>query len=284
VLNRAAAQGIDNRDIRGLRFITAFLDGNVASMQEQVKWAIGKPHELYMLGLQANAAAAWGRLREARQLKDRAAQLASQKDYRGTGANIAADFARWEAALGNEKDACAHVAGALFAVQDWRVLVRQATALLFCNELAGVEKIAANLETKYPNHTVVQEVMLPSIRAALQARKGEPEKALETLRQISSRTPLTSFLPAYLCGETYLMQSKGTEAVSEFKKIVNQRGLDPLSPYYPLAHLGIARGYAIAGQVDESRKAYELFFVLWKHADPDLPIVLQARAEYEKLH
>jgi eukaryotic-like serine/threonine-protein kinase len=130
----------------------------------------------------------------------------------------------------------------------------------------------------------VREVMLPSIRAALQARKGEPEKALETLRQISSRTPLTSFLPAYLCGEVYLMQSQGTEAVSEFKKIVNQRGLDPLSPYYPLAHLGIARGYAIAGQVNESRKAYELFLTLWKHADPDLPIVLQARAEYQKLH
>jgi DNA-binding winged helix-turn-helix (wHTH) protein/tetratricopeptide (TPR) repeat protein len=284
VLSRAAAQGIDNRDIRGLRFITAFMDGNVAIMQEQVKWAVGKPHELYMLGLQANAAAAWGRLGEARDLARQAALLASQKDFRGTGASIAAEIARWEAALGNNDDACAEIKASQFPLQDWRVLVRQASALLFCNDWDGVEAISESLASKYPTHTVVQTVMIPAFRAAVQARKGEPETALQTLRQLSSRTPLTTFLPAYLCGELYLMQSKGQEAVFEFMKIVNQRGLDPLSPYYPLAHLGVARGYALAGQANESRKAYQLFLNLWKNGDPTLPIIRQARAEYERLH
>jgi eukaryotic-like serine/threonine-protein kinase len=239
---------------------------------------------LYMLGQQANAAAAWGRLDEARDLERQAALLASQMDFRGTGASIAADISRWEAALGNEKDACAEIKGSQFPARDWRVMVRQASALLFCNDWDGVEAITELLASKYPNHTVVQTVMLPALRAAVQARKGEPEKALQTLRQLSSRAPLTTFLPAYLCGELYLMQAKGQEAVSEFRKIVNQRGLDPLSPYYPLAHLGVARGYAMAGQINESRKAYELFFTLWKNADPNLPVVLQARAEYQRLH
>jgi len=91
------------------------------------------------------------------------------------------------------------------------------------------------------------------------------------------------FWPQYVRGQAYLKLSKGAEAAAEFRKILEHRGWDPLSPLYPHAHLGIARALALSGDTSKSRKTYEDFFALWKDADPDLAALIEAKKEYEKV-
>jgi len=89
--------------------------------------------------------------------------------------------------------------------------------------------------------------------------------------------------PAYVRGLAYLRGGAGTEAMAEFQKIIDHRGVVAISALYPLAHLGLARAAALTGDTAKSRKAYEDFFALWKDADPDIPILQQAKQEYDKL-
>ena len=91
------------------------------------------------------------------------------------------------------------------------------------------------------------------------------------------------FQIAYLRGQAYLNQHKGADAAAEFQKILDHRGWQPASPLYPLAHLGLARAAALSGDTTKARTAYQDFFALWKDADPDIPILQEARREYEKL-
>ena len=90
-------------------------------------------------------------------------------------------------------------------------------------------------------------------------------------------------MPPYTRGQAYLKLRKGAEAAAEFQKILDHRGWDPISYLYPLAHLGLARAAALTGDVAGSRKAYQDFLALWKDADADLPILIEAKKEYAAL-
>ncbi len=114
-------------------------------------------------------------------------------------------------------------------------------------------------------------------------RCGSAAQAIEQLQPVSRYEAAAEFWPQYLRGLAYLNLKRGAEAAAEFQKILDHRGESPLSPLYPLAHLGLARAAALAGDTAKSRKAYEDFFALWKDADTDIPILQQARQEYEKL-
>ena len=115
--------------------------------------------------------------------------------------------------------------------------------------------------------------------------RGNSAEALRQLHKAKSYEMgwLAGFWPTYFRGQAYLRQGSAPEAMAEFQKIIDRRGVWPAGVHYPLAHLGLARAAALAGDTGRSRKAYQDFFSLWKEADQDIPILLEARKEYERL-
>ena len=129
-------------------------------------------------------------------------------------------------------------------------------------------------------------VWLPLIRATLELKRGSaagPDKAVQLLQPARQYEAAIFFKPMWVRGQAHLQAKNGARAAAEFQKIIEHRGWDVLSPLWPLAHLGLARAAALQGDVAKSRKAYEDFFRLWKEADVELPVLIEAKKEYERL-
>jgi predicted Zn-dependent protease len=124
-------------------------------------------------------------------------------------------------------------------------------------------------------------VWLPTARAAVEVRHGNPGKAVELLRA-AAPYELGNLDVVYARGQAYLAARAGAEAAAEFQKMLDHQGA-VAGPVYPLAHLGLGRAWALAGDSARSRKAYQDFLALWKEADLDIPILQEARQEYAKL-
>jgi len=165
-----------------------------------------------------------------------------------------------------------------------------ALALARAGDTAGAEKLAAELDKTFPLDTLVQRYWLPTIRAGRALERKDPNRAIELLKvastiELSSVTPdLSIFLcPVHLRGEDYLMLHDGKRAAAEFQKFIDHRGVVMNFPWGALARVGLARAYALQGDVAKARAAYQDFLALWKDADPDVPIPKKAKAEYAKL-
>jgi eukaryotic-like serine/threonine-protein kinase len=165
-----------------------------------------------------------------------------------------------------------------------------ALALARAGDTAGAEKLAAELDKTFPLDTLVQRYWLPTIRAGRALERKDPNRAIELLKvastiELSSVTPdLSIFLcPVHLRGEDYLMLHDGKRAAAEFQKFIDHRGVVMNFPWGALARVGLARAYAMQGDVAKARAAYKDFLALWKDADPDVPIPKKAKAEYAKL-
>jgi tetratricopeptide (TPR) repeat protein len=261
-------------------------------MQQQVDHVAGTPSEAGMLAQQSQTAAYGGHVRRARELTRRAVELALQ-DGRREGAGLySAGDALWEAAHGACGNAKQAVARTLALTRGRRPLSWSALALAVCGESGQAQQLADEMVRRFPQDSFFQASWLPMVHGAMAMRRGEPARALELL-QPAARAELggnTALWPAYLRGLAYLDQGAGREALSEFQKLLDHRGV--LAPkdfnpvgitLYPLAHLGRARAAAGAGDVDESRRAYETLFALWKDGDPDIPILRAATREYRQL-
>ena len=165
-----------------------------------------------------------------------------------------------------------------------------ALALARAGDTAGAEKLAAELDKTFPLDTLVQRYWLPTIRAGRALERKDPNRAIELLKvastiELSSVTPdLSIFLcPVHLRGEDYLMLHDGKRAAAEFQKFIDHRGVVMNFPWGALARVGLARAYAMQGDVAKARAAYQDFLALWKDADPDVPIPKKAKAAYAKL-
>jgi tetratricopeptide (TPR) repeat protein len=143
-------------------------------------------------------------------------------------------------------------------------------------------KLAAAVAAQFPAATFIHTIMLPGVEAAVEVRGGVPVKAIEALRA-SAPYERANHLSIYLRGQAYLKAGQGAEAVKEFQKILDNRGTSRVNVLYPLAHLGVARAAAQSGDAAKARKAYQDFFAIWKDADPEIPILLEAKREYAKL-
>jgi tetratricopeptide (TPR) repeat protein len=157
---------------------------------------------------------------------------------------------------------------------------------------AQAQKIADNVAREFPLDTVVHSYWLPTIRASLALNRHEPAKAIELLQPASpyelgfisvGYIRYGSLYPVYVRGQAYLQLHQGNEAAAEFQKFLDHRGFVFNFPLGALAHLGLARAYALSGDTTKSRSAYQDFFALWKNADLDIPILKEAKGEYEKL-
>ncbi len=273
----------------GLYFI-AFVEGDTAGMQRQAEWARGKPGEHTMLSTQAQAAAFQGKLRESRDLRRRAVEVALQRNLKESAANITAAGALNEASFANSRQAREEAQAALAIARGFQALTNAATAFALAGVAGRAQAIADELHKRFPTDTLVNAVDVPIIRATMELQRGKADKAIELLRAAGPYELGIAGLGAggglgaiYIRGQAYLGAKAGKEAAAEFQKILDHRGVAPVSPLYPLAQLGLARASALAGDVAKARKSYQDFLALWKDADPDIPVLREAQAEYARL-
>jgi tetratricopeptide (TPR) repeat protein len=285
VLDEMVARKQDDMLTRVGLFAIAFVQGDAPSMKAQAEWAAGKPREGDMLALQASAAAFVGKVRESRDLARRAVDGLKRVDFKERAAAVAATEALTEAVLGDRVAALEFVRTALSIGRGQDALTWSAAA----TALAGDARVARGLidevrQRLQPNPRVEATRLAPA-EAILEIQRGNPGKAIDLL---SAAVPYelgtdSLFLPTHIRGEAYLHSGNGPEAARQFQKILDHRGTNPVAPLYALAHLGLARASALSADNAASRKAYQDFLALWKDADPDVPVLLQARQEYAKL-
>jgi eukaryotic-like serine/threonine-protein kinase len=214
---------------------------------------------------------------------------AQHNDAKETAASYQAAAALREVESGNQEQALAAADAALKLAPNRDVRAMAALALARAGDTAAAEKLAAELDKTFPLDTLVQRYWLPMVRVAVALERKDPSQAVELLKAASTieygqPTYLAVFLcPVYLRGEAYLMLHDGNAAAVEFQKFVDHRGLVVNFPWGALARLGLARAYAMQGDTVKARKSYQDFLNLWKDADPDIPILKEAKTEYAKL-
>jgi tetratricopeptide (TPR) repeat protein len=286
----AQAHGLDSPQIHFGVYAIDFLQHDAAGMGREVAALMGKPgFEDSMLYAESDTAAYAGEFAKARELTRRASDSAQRADEKETAAAYDAEAAVREAMVGN-KGAAKQQAQAAIALSTGRdVEAVSAIALSLAGEAAQARKLVDDLAKRFPEDTVVQFQFLPTIRAAA-AQQGGAAQATEALSPAAlyelgaTATALNFALyPVYLRGEAYVAGHQGSAAGAEFQKILDHPGVVQNEPIGAPAHLGLARAYALSGDAAKSKAAYQDFFALWKDADPDIPILKEAKAEYAKL-
>ena len=244
-----------------------------------------------MLAIEADTAAYFGHLQEGRELSRRAADSAEQAHEKETAATYRAVAAFREALFGDRANARRTVAlSGRFPARDLDYAV--ALAFAYAGNTERAQALADSLSKGLPEDTIVRFNYLPTLRAKLALLHSNPQEALHSL-EIAAPYELglpsnslynwPNLYPVYVRGEAYLAARQGSEAAAEFQKIVDHRGLVLNEPIGALAHLQLGRAYVLQGDTAKARAAYQDFLTLWKDADPDIPILKQAKAEYARL-
>jgi hypothetical protein len=261
----------------------AFVQGDAAAMTKEIEWANGKPEEYAAQAWQADSAAFSGRLQKAKAFSSSAIDLARRRDLKEVAAQIAMGAAVRDVQFGDCSKVKEQTSKALEISHDRITLSLAANALAICGEFGQTQSIVDELARRFPTDTLVNKQRLPLIQAHLEMRRDNAAQALQLLETTRVYGRHLLFPIAYLRGQAYLTEGKGAEAATQFQEILDNRGWSALSYFYPLAHVGLARASVLQGDIAKARKAYEDFFVLWKDADLDIPILVEAKKEYEKL-
>jgi tetratricopeptide (TPR) repeat protein len=290
VFKEAEQRNLESEFLLASRYQWAFVKGDRTQMTQVVATAMGKPGaEDLLLAAQAETEAWYGKLKNARELTQGAMESAERNDAEETAGTYQAEAALREVESGNRERARANVVAAMKLAANRDAQSIAALVLARAGDTAAAGKLAAKLDRIFPQDTLVQRFWLPSIRAALALQRKDPNQAIElltvnsTIELGAAATLQVVLCPVYLRGETYLMLHDGNRAVGEFQKFIDHRGLVGNFQWGALARLGLARAYAMQGDMVKARTAYQDFLTLWKDADTDIPIVKQAKAEYAKL-
>jgi DNA-binding winged helix-turn-helix (wHTH) protein/tetratricopeptide (TPR) repeat protein len=280
----ALRKSYDSPYLRFNLYQLAFLRNDRPGMAQQVAWSQGKPDaEDQLLAIQACSAAYYGRLTNAREYLHHGVTSAERNKRTESAANHKTDQAIVEALFGNTGKARKLAGAALALAKSRDVQVSAALALAFAGVGEQARTVAYDVAKRYPQDTLVQFVFLPIIQAQLELSRKDSVKALEALRTTAPYELAFGLYPLYLRGEAHLTAHQGREAAAEFQKILDHRGAVGNEPIGALAHLGLARAYLLQGESTKALAAYKDFLALWKDADPDIPVLKQAKAEYAKL-
>jgi tetratricopeptide (TPR) repeat protein len=286
VYKQAEERKLENEGLLANRYQLAFLKGNAAQMGQWLSAVTGNPgFENLLLARQADTEGWYGKLKNAHELTGRAMDSAQYNDAKESAAAYQAEAALREVESGNREQARGDAKAALKLAPNRNVRVVAALALARAGDTAGAEKLAVELDKTFPLDTLVQRYWLPTIRAGVALERKDPNRAIE-LMKVASMVELgghSGLAPVYLRGEAYLMLHDGNRAAAEFQKFIDHRGVVMNFPWGALARLGLARAYAMEGNTAKARAAYQDFLTLWKDADPDIPILKEAKAEYAKL-
>jgi serine/threonine protein kinase/Tfp pilus assembly protein PilF len=304
-LQEMQARKLEDYTTHNALYALAFLAGDSAGMAEQRKWFTGKPDENYGIALESDSEAYAGHMRRARELTKQAVDAAVRADSKENGAIWLENQALRDAVYGNTTEAKQAAAeGLKLAPASEGVESEAALAFSMAGDGERSEKLAKDLNTRHPLDTQMQEIWLPAIRTQLGlARKNLSKDDVQRiiaaadapiqLGQIAFTSNISCLYSTYVNGEALLAAGQGTAAAAQFQKILDHSGLVWNCWTGALAHLGVARANALQARqsqgadADAARvralAAYRDFLALWKDADPDLPILKQAKAEYAKL-
>jgi len=290
----AISRKLDYPLLHSNRYGIAFLEGDVEEMQRQVEWAsgqLGAEHRL--LSYQSDTEAYYGRLGKARELSRRAMDSARRAGEKETPADWEMNAALREAEFGNTAQARNTTAAALALASTRDVRVLAALVLARAGDSDRAQKMADELQKQNPLDTRVNGYWLPTIRAVIEINRKAPTQAIKILQtaapyELGNPDPQpgigATMYPVYLRGQAYLLLHHGSAAAAEFQKFPDHRGVVVNCPLGALARLGLARAYLLQGDTAKARAAYQDFLILWRDADPDIPILRAAKAEYSKLH
>jgi eukaryotic-like serine/threonine-protein kinase len=290
---RALAGNLESPKLHYNRYGVAFLEGDAAEMERQSAWSAGRPgSDDILLSPQSDTEASSGHLGKAQELSRRASESAQSIGEREAAAGREINAALREAEFGNAVQARSQTASALALDSTQGTQILAALALARAGDLDRAQKMANELEKQNPLNTTINRYWLPTIRAALELNRQNPSKAVEILQpaalnELGEPDPapeVGGFLyPIFVRGQAYLALRQESAAIAEFQKFLDYRGVVINGPLGALAHLGLARAYALQGDTSKARAAYQDFLTLWKDADPDIPILIAAKSEYAKL-
>jgi serine/threonine protein kinase/tetratricopeptide (TPR) repeat protein len=306
IIHEAQARKLDDYIFHNALYALAFLGSDSAAMAEQQQWYAGKPEENQGLSLASDTEAYGGHLGKARELTKRAVDSAIRADSKENGAIWQENAAIEQAAFGKPAEARQSAAEALKLVPTSQgVEVEAALAFAMAGDTPKAESLAQDLGKRFPLDTQMQSLWLPAIQAQLALDKKNPAAALNALQavspielgQIDFVANMSCLYHVYVRGEAYLRAGQGKEAAAEFQKIIDHSGIVWNCWTGALAHLGVARANALQARTfqgqgqgadaDAARvralAAYKDFLTLWKDADPDIPILKEAKAEYARL-
>jgi tetratricopeptide (TPR) repeat protein len=292
-LHLAAERKLEIPQFLVSRYYLAFLTGDQAGMGREIARAPAEHAEDWMAHHQALVLARSGRMQQARTMWERAIALAQQAGTRETAALYETAQAVCEAHFGNGAAAKERARAALQLAKGRDVEYAAAFALALAGDLSESQRLAADLEKRFPEDTPVQFEYLPTLHALSALARRAPSDAVERLQRAvpyDLALPGTAFharfgglYPAYVRGEVYLAAGRGQEAAAEFQKVLNHRGIVLADPVGALAYLQLGRAYVVSGDIPKAKSSYQDFLTLWKDADADLPVLKQARPEYAKL-
>ena len=302
IIREAQARKLDNYILHNALYALAFLGADSAAMAEQQQWYADKPEENSGLALASDTEAYGGHLGRARELTKRAVDSAIRADNKENGALWQANAALEQAAYGDGREARQSASEALkLAPTSQGVEVEAALAFAMAGDTARAESLAQDLGKRFPLDTQMQSLWLPAIQAQLALDKKNPVSALNALQAASAIelgaipfvANISGLYPVYVRGEAYMADGLGNAAAAEFQKILDHSGIVWNCWTGALAHLGVARANALQAKTSQGADAdlarsralaaYKDFLTLWKDANPDIPILKKAKAEYAKL-
>jgi tetratricopeptide (TPR) repeat protein len=302
IIHEAQTRKLDNLLLHNALYALGFLGADSAAMAEQEKWFSGRPEENYGLALASDTEAYAGHLAKARELTQRALDSAMRADSKENAAIWLENGALRDAAYGYAAEARKTAAAVLkLAPASQGVEVEAALAFAMAGDVAQAESSVRSLNKRFPLDTQVQSLWLPAIQAQLALDRKNPAIALNALQSTSVLSlglipfvnNISCLYPVYVRGEAYLAAGQGGAAAGEFQKLLDHNGIVWNCWTGALAHLGLARANALQSRTSQGADAdaarvralaaYKDFLTLWKDADPGIPVLKEAKAEYARL-
>jgi tetratricopeptide (TPR) repeat protein len=276
------------------RYNVAFMKGDNEQMDRAVTLAKGKRQaEHWVTNSQALVQARSGHVQLARRLSSRAVDLALQEGRHETAATYQSAAAVWEGLFGNANEAKANAAAALAVTNGRDVEYASALALGLAGDSSRSEALADDLDKRFPEDTFVRFTYLPVLRELSALHRGQSTESVKRLQTslhyelavngLNVGLYLGGLHSAYVRGEALIAAHRYAEAAAEFQKILDHRGIVGADPIGALAHVQLGRAFVLSGDTSKAKAAYQDFLTLWKDADPDIPILREAKAEYAKL-
>jgi serine/threonine protein kinase/tetratricopeptide (TPR) repeat protein len=280
----AQAHHLDSPEIHRFFYFVDFFQHDAAGMEREAATQMGRPgYEDVMLSMQSQTAGYIGQFAKKRELVRRAVDSAIRADEKERAAGYQSGAAGHEAIVGNAALAKQQVQEALALSNGRDVDGNAAIALALAGDSTQATRLAEDLAKRFPEDTIVRSEYLPMIQGGVALQRGNAAKAVETLAAAAPYELGQGLWPAYIRGEAYLKLGQGSAAAAEFQRILDHPGAVGNDPVGALAHLGLGRAYARSDDTARARTGYQDFLTLWKDADPDIPILKQAKAEYAKL-
>jgi serine/threonine protein kinase/tetratricopeptide (TPR) repeat protein len=284
-LNEMRKINPDQQVVHGTAAFLGFVRGDQAAMDREYEWAKGKPEEADFTAMLGAHAMYRGKLKESEKQAQRAVELFMQQNRPENASNVLLGLAGNMAVLGKCDQARNYVKAGMTLFQGEMGVASAAMVHAACGDGDRAQGMIDAARKAAPKNTILASIITPMLRAGIERNRGNTAEAVQLLESVRGYDfgEATGLTTTFLRGHLYLDQRRGNEAAQEFKNIVERRGIDPFSPFHALAQVGLARAAVLNGDTAAARKSYQDFFALWKDADADLPVLIQARKEYEQL-